>query len=69
MFRYDKKGNLIYCKDSKGTKIWYKYDDKGNLIHCKYSDGFEKIMEYNTNNELITETSNVYEKYYKYEYV
>ena len=27
---------------------------------------FEKFMKYNTNNELIAEKSNVYEKYYKY---
>ena len=68
-YEYDSNGNLIHYKYSNGYEEWYEYDDKGNLIHCKYSDGFEKFMKYNTNNELITETSNVYEKYYKYEYV
>lgn len=38
---YDKKGNLIYSKNSKGYEVWYEYDDKGNCIHKKYSNGDE----------------------------
>ena len=38
---YDKKGNLIHEKYSKGYEVWYEYDDKGNCIHKKYSNGDE----------------------------
>jgi len=33
MIKYDKKGNLIYYKDSKGFEYWMEYDKNNNCIH------------------------------------
>ena len=39
--KYDKKGNLIYCKYSSDIELWQKYDENGNLIYSKNSNGTE----------------------------
>jgi hypothetical protein len=34
---FDKNGNRIYFKDSRGVELWTEYDNVGNLIHFKNS--------------------------------
>ena len=50
---YDKDGNLIHTKDSKGFEAWYEYDENNNLIHTKNSKGFEAWYEYDKDGNLI----------------
>ena len=37
---YDKKGNEIYCEDSKGFWSKSEYDEKGNRIYIENSEGY-----------------------------
>ena len=63
---YDKKGNLIHCKDPYG-EYWKDYDEKGNEIHYKDSNGYEECYEYNEKgNEIHYKDSNGYEECYEY---
>ena len=65
---YNKRGNLIYSKNSYGFEWWRKYDKNDNLIHYKDSDGFESQNEYDENGNCIhTKHSNGYEYWKDYD--
>ena len=71
--KYDKNGNLIYCKSSQGIESWLKYDERNNGIYFKNTDGYEWWHEYDENNNKIyyKEYSGKYpggsEKWFKYD--
>ena len=65
--KYDKKGNIIYYKGSKGYEVWNEYDTNGKLIHHK-SNIFEYWYEYDSNGNMIHSLDNHgYEDWYEYD--
>jgi len=50
--RYNKKGDLVYSKDSDGFEEWYKYDKNDKLIHYK-TKHWEEWYEYDEKRNLI----------------
>ena len=46
VFKFDKKGNLIYYKVNDGFEEWYDYDECGRLIRSRDLWGGERILEY-----------------------
>ncbi len=64
---YDKKGNLIYCKDIFGDEIWKKYNENNSQIYFKNSFGYEQWREFDKNNNMIHWKDTNNNKYwYKY---
>ena len=41
VFKFDKKGNLIYYKVNDGFEEWCEYDAEGTCIHYKDTRGNE----------------------------
>ncbi len=50
--KYNKRGNLIYCKNSFNDEIWCEYDEN-NIIHYKNSNNMEYFKKYDENNNCI----------------
>jgi len=65
---YDKKGNLIYSKNSSGYEYWREFDENNNLIHYKNSYGDKGWYEYDdSNNYIYYKNSDGKESWYKYD--
>ena len=58
---YDKNGNKIYYKNSKGYSCIREFDKNNNQIYFKNSKGYSWIREYDeNNNEIYLKDSNEY---------
>jgi hypothetical protein len=67
-YRYDKKGNKIYSKDSEGKEVWYEYNSNNKEIHTKDSAGNETWCEYDSKGRMIYhKVSGGYEYWYQYD--
>ena len=60
----DKRGNIIYHRDSDGYEYWKEYDSNNNVIHYRDSDGDEFWQEYDSNNNTIKKLGLINGKYF-----
>ena len=66
--KYNKRGNLIYCKNSFNDEIWCEYDENNNIIHYKNSRDWEYWKKYDENNNCIYyKDTDGKEHWYKYD--
>lgn len=68
--KHDKKGNLIYRKESNGLIYWWEYNENGHLIYVKNSFGREAWYRYDKKGKQTTahykDTDGI-ESWYKYD--
>lgn len=76
--KYNRRGNLIYHKDSFGQKNWRKYDENNNWIYIYTYTGIynytgynshEQWAEYDEKNRMIYYKSSLfnYERWFEYD--
>ena len=66
--KYDKRGNLIYYRNSDTYESWAEFDDNNNELSFKNSNNYGYWCKYDENNNLI-HYKNTYgfEFWYKYD--
>ena len=60
--KYNKAGQLTFCKYPDGATAEYKYNKAGQLTFCKFRDGTTEEWHYNNAGKLTLwkETNNTY---------